>query len=314
MIIKIKNASDIASGEITPQDLFLARRGFIKNASVGAMGLALGAVPQLASAGDCDKIVANQLLAGEKLNSFEEITSYNNFYEYSPDKEAVRELAKNLQPRPWTIRIEGEVEKRTTLDVSQLINDHRIVERVYRLRCVEGWSMVIPWQGIPLCQLLNQIQPSSRARYVEFVTKLDTTTFYGQRRNTMEWPYREGLRIDEAMNPLTLLATGLYGEAMPNQNGAPIRLIVPWKYGFKSIKSIVKIRLTERQPLTSWPGISPGEYGFFANVNPDVDHPRWSQRRENRIGEFKKRPTLPFNGYQEEVAHLYTGMDLAKYY
>jgi len=254
------------------------------------------------------------LLPGERPNTFQEITSYNNFYEYSPEKTAVKHLAVNLNPRPWQLRIEGEVEKPVTLDIDALAAPARQVERIYRLRCVEGWSMVIPWQGVPLCELLRAAQPTSRAKYVRFVSLYDPARFYGQRTSTMPWPYTEALRIDEAMHPLTLLATGLYGKPLPNQNGAPVRLVVPWKYGYKSSKSIVAIRLEEQQPPTTWSQVAPSEYGFYGNVNPHVPHPRWTQAREVRIGELKKRETLPFNGYAEQVAHLYQGLDPRKHY
>ena len=257
---------------------------------------------------------APALAAGEQPNSLAEISGYNNFYEYSTDKKAVAILASNLQPRPWQVRIEGEVEQPLTMDIDELTAPKRQVERIYRLRCVEGWSMVIPWQGVPLCEVLSAARPTSRAKFARFVALHDPARFYGQRLPTLPWPYAEALRIDEAMHPLTLLATGIYGKPMPNQNGAPVRLVVPWKYGFKSIKSIVAIRLEESQPTTTWSQAAPSEYGFYANVNPQVPHPRWTQAREVRIGELKKRDTLPFNGYADQVAHLYHGLDLVKHH
>jgi sulfoxide reductase catalytic subunit YedY len=306
MLIKTRKKGGILSSEITPLEVYQSRRSFLKELSVMTGSFLLSNV----TVAKCLEPFQSSLNQNEKLNTFSEITHYNNFYEFSTNKQAIAELAKNLQADPWTISIEGEVEKPLILDIDSLIKRTTLVDRIYRLRCVEGWSMVIPWQGIPLCQILKQAQPTSKAHYVEFVAKHDPSVFYGQRQSVLEWPYREGLRIDEAMNPLTLLATGLYGKNLPNQNGAPIRLVVPWKYGFKSIKSIVKIRIRESQPVSSWQKSSPGEYGFYANVNPNVSHSRWSQRRENRIGEFSKRRTLAFNGYEEEVAHLYKGMDL----
>lgn len=311
MLIRTRKASDVLSSEITSHDVYQQRRDFIIKLGAIAGSLATGISPLSATEETCrDIFVPNT----EKPNTFSEITHYNNFYEYSTNKEAIAELSKNLVTEPWTINIEGEVEKPITLDISSLINTNSIVDRTYRMRCVEGWSMVIPWQGIPLCNLIKRAVPTSKAKFVEFVGKHDPDTFYGQRRNSLQWPYREGLRIDEAMHPLTLLATGLYGKDLPNQNGAPLRLVIPWKYGFKGIKSIVTIRLVSQQPSSSWSLASPAEYGFYANVNPSVSHPRWSQRRENRIGEIRKQKTLPFNGYAEEVASLYQGMDLSKFF
>jgi sulfoxide reductase catalytic subunit YedY len=283
--------------DITPESVYRSRRRFL------GQTLALGTAGWAGGMGFA--------MAAEKPNTREEIVSYNNFYEYSPDKHAVAALAENLNPHPWTIRIDGEVERPRTMDMEQLLREFRPQERIYRLRCVEGWSMVIPWEGIPLGALLAQAQPTSRARYVKFTTLHDPARFYGQRRPTLPWPYTEGLTIAEAMHPLTLLATGLYGQPMPNQNGAPVRLVVPWKYGYKSIKSIVSIRLEQQQPLTTWPQVSK-DYGFYANVNPHAAYTRGSQSREIRIGELRKRETLMFNGYAEEVAHLYAGLDLDK--
>ncbi|HEV8691631.1 MAG TPA: protein-methionine-sulfoxide reductase catalytic subunit MsrP [Ideonella sp.] len=286
----------IRPSDITPEAVYHARRRFLQQ------GAALGGAAALPWA----------RAETESPNSWEEITSYNNFYEYSPDKRAVAALAQNLNPHPWSVAIEGEVARPRTLDVDQLLREFKPQQRIYRLRCVEGWSMVIPWDGIPLADLLSLAQPTSRARYVKFVSLLDPARLYGQRRPTLPWPYTEALTIGEAMHPLTLLATGLYGKPMPNQNGAPLRLVVPWKYGYKSIKSIVAIRLEEQQPATTWPQVSPGDYGFHANVNPRVALARGTQSRENRVGELRKRETLLFNGYADQVAHLYAGLDIDK--
>jgi sulfoxide reductase catalytic subunit YedY len=250
----------------------------------------------------------------ETLTPYKDVTHYNNFYELSTDKYAPADLASTLRPTPWSVVVEGAVAKPATYHLEDLLRPHALEERIYRLRCVEGWSMVIPWVGIPLGEVIKRFEPTSQAKYVEFTTLHDPEQLPGQRRAVLSWPYVEGLRMDEAMHPLTILAVGLYGEVLPNQNGAPLRLVVPWKYGFKSVKSIVKIRLREDQPTTAWMAAAPQEYGFYANVNPEVSHPRWSQARERRLGEFAKRPTLPFNGYAEQVAQLYTGMDLKKYF
>jgi sulfoxide reductase catalytic subunit YedY len=248
----------------------------------------------------------------EEQTPYDDVTTYNNFYEFGVDKDSPSRYAGSLKTRPWSIAVEGEVAKPAVYTVEDIMRPHPLEERIYRLRCVEAWSMLIPWVGFPLGDLIKRLQPTSRAKYVEFTTLYDLRQMPGQRRAVLEWPYLEGLRMDEAMHPLTILAVGLYGEVLPNQNGAPIRLVVPWKYGFKSIKSIVKMRFMEKQPRTAWNISAPHEYGFYSNVNPDVDHPRWSQARERRIGEFFKRKTLMFNGYADQVASLYTGMDLQK--
>lgn len=250
----------------------------------------------------------------EPQTPFDDVSSYNNYYEFGTGKGDPVEQAQQFRTRPWTIRVEGEVETPQTLDIDTLLRWFPHEERVYRMRCVEAWSMVIPWLGFPLASLIARLNPTSRAKYVAFTTLEDSERMPGQRSWTLNWPYVEGLRIDEATHPLSFLAVGLYGRTLPNQNGAPIRLVVPWKYGFKGIKAIVKIELTERQPPTTWNDAAPREYGFYANVNPRVDHPRWSQASERRIGEFFRRPTLPFNGYAESVAQLYRGMDLARYF
>jgi sulfoxide reductase catalytic subunit YedY len=241
-----------------------------------------------------------------------DVTTYNNFYEFGLDKDEPARRAKDFRTRPWTVTVDGEVAKPLTVDVDQLIRWFPLEERVYRMRCVEAWSMVIPWLGFPLGDLLKRVEPTSRARYVAFTTLLDPQQMPEQKGRVLDWPYVEGLRLDEAMHPLVILAAGLYGRVLPNQNGAPLRLVVPWKYGFKGIKSIVRIRLTTEQPPTTWSAAAPDEYGFFANVNPAVDHPRWSQASERRIGELQRRPTLPFNGYADQVAGLYAGMDLRR--
>jgi sulfoxide reductase catalytic subunit YedY len=252
--------------------------------------------------------------SGEAKTSFENVTTYNNFYEFGTDKSDPAEYAHTLKPRPWTVTIEGAVKQRTVIDIEQLLKWFPLEERVYRMRCVEAWSMVIPWVGFPLGDLLRRVGLTSRAKYVAFTSLLDPEQMPGQRSDLLPWPYVEGLRIDEAMHPLAILAVGLYGRLLPNPDGAPLRLVVPWKYGFKGIKSIVKIRLTEKQPPATWNLVGPEEYGFYGNVNPAVDHPRWSQATERRIGDYHRRPTLPFNGYAEEVAGLYAGMDLRRFF
>ena len=316
----IRRAEPIKSSEITSHDLFLRRREFLRSAGLAAAGAALaptlacgdeGEAPPLALAAGVD---TNPFRTDEELTTFEDATRYNNFYEFGADKSDPQRYAGSLRTRPWSVAITGEVGKPRTIDLDDLLRPHTVEERIYRLRCVEAWSMVIPWLGIPLGEIIKRFEPTSGARYVAFKTLLDPEQMPGQRSRTLDWPYVEGLGIDEAMHPLTILATGMYGRELPNQNGAPLRLVVPWKYGFKSIKSIVEIRLTRTEPPTSWNLKAPREYGFFANVNPDVDHPRWSQKRERRIGEFRKRSTLPFNGYADQVANLYEGIDLRKYF
>lgn len=250
----------------------------------------------------------------EELTPYDKVTQYNNFYEFGTGKEDPAANSGSLKTRPWTIAVEGEVHKPTTFDIDQILKMAPLEERIYRLRCVEAWSMVVPWVGFPLAELIKRVEPTGNAKFVEFVSLYDPEQMPGQRTAVLTWPYREGLRMDEAMHPLTLLTVGLYGEVLPNQNGAPVRIVVPWKYGFKSAKSIVKIRFAETQPVSSWTEASPSEYGFYSNVNPDADHLRWSQAKERRIGDFFKRKTLPFNGYAEQVAHLYAGMDLKKYF
>jgi sulfoxide reductase catalytic subunit YedY len=316
--VLIRRADAIAASEITDQQLVLRRREFLRGAGLAAAGALLS--PTLACrAEDGDSaavpsVDANPFRTDEELTTFEDATRYNNFYEFGGDKSDPQRNAGSLRTRPWSVAIAGEVAKPGTVDLDDLLRPHSAEERIYRLRCVEAWSMVIPWNGIPLGDILRRFEPTSSARYVVFKTLLDPEQMPGQRRAVLKWPYTEGLRMDEALHPLTILATGMYGRDLPNQNGAPLRLVVPWKYGFKSIKSIVEIRLTRTEPLTSWNLSLPREYGFYANVNPAVDHPRWSQARERRIGELRKRATLPFNGYAEQVAHLYAGMDLRKHF
>jgi sulfoxide reductase catalytic subunit YedY len=290
--------------EITPEEIYYSRRQVLA---------ALASTPALALPGLAHAAAADDL----KPTSFEDITTYNNFYEFGTDKGDPARRSGDFRPRPWSVAVTGEVGKPGTYDLEDLLKPHALEERIYRLRCVEAWSMVVPWLGFPLGELLKRFEPTSRAKYVAFKTVLRPKEMPGQRFPVLDWPYVEGLRIDEAMHPLALLATGLYGKPLPNQNGAPLRLVVPWKYGFKSIKSIVEIRLTEQQPLTAWNKSAPHEYGFYANVNPEVDHPRWSQASERRIGSglfAPRQPTLMFNGYAEQVASLYRGMDLRKHY
>ena len=300
--------------EVTPHKTYLSRRRLL--ASAGAL-LGAGLLPGLGMAGGrFEGLPKSHYSTREPLTPLKHVTTYNNFYEFGTDKSDPARHAHSLKTSPWTIEIGGEVTRPGTIGLEDLIQPAKLEERIYRLRCVEGWSMVIPWIGFPLADLLKRFQPTSRANYVAFETLHDPEQMPGQKRPVLEWPYREGLRIDEAMHPLTFLAVGLYGDELPNQNGAPLRLVVPWKYGFKSIKSIVAIRFTEQRPVTSWELSNSREYGFYSNVNPEVDHPRWSQARERRLGEDsifqRKRPTLMFNGYGEQVAELYRGMDLRK--
>jgi sulfoxide reductase catalytic subunit YedY len=311
-----RHRPDLADRDATPEALWLRRREFLALGAAGAVGLAL---PGRARAGEptgATLTVARSVDAagGEGRTAWDDVTTYNNFYELGTGKDDPARNARTLRARPWTVRIEGEVKRPQTLDVDALLRTFPLEERVYRMRCVEAWSMVIPWVGFPLAELVKRVEPTSRAKYVAFQTLLDPEQLPGQRRPVLDWPYVEGLRIDEATHPLTLLAVGLYGRVLPGQNGAPLRLVVPWKYGFKGAKSIVKITFSETRPRTTWNVMAPHEYGFHANVNPDVDHPRWSQARERRIGEFLRRRTLPFNGYAAEVASLYAGMDLRREY
>jgi sulfoxide reductase catalytic subunit YedY len=306
--------------EITPKSLYLDRRRFLAAAAgFGAMALSGKAIAELL-APSVEAFAGSSLAAtkspisttGEKLTTLQDITHYNNFYELSTDKEGPAKLAGKFHPQPWTVQIDGLVNKPQKLDYDALLKLAPLEERVYRHRCVEGWSMVIPWIGFPLKVLLDRVQPTAKSKFVAFTTVLRPSELPGQQREVLKWPYTEGLRLDEAMNPLTLLTVGLYGEVLPNQNGAPVRIVTPWKYGFKSAKSIVKITLVDTMPPTSWNEATPNEYGFYSNVNPQVDHPRWSQAKERRIGEIFKRDTLMFNGYGDFVAGMYKGMDLRR--
>lgn len=317
----IKRPDSIKASEITDESVYQNRRQFISSTSKAALALASGMVlPELTgfkqaqAALSLGQINKSRFVVDEEKTPLKDVTRYNNFYEFSTDKEGPALLSKNFKTDPWTLRIDGEVKNPASYQLEDFIKPIALEERVYRLRCVEAWSMVIPWVGFAFTDVIKKVEPTSKAKFVEFTTLYDPEQMPGQKRNVLPWPYIEGLRIDEAAHPLTLLAVGLYGKVLPNQNGAPIRLVVPWKYGFKSIKSIVRIRFTEKQPKTTWNIAGPREYGFYANVNPNVDHPRWSQARERRIGDFFKRKTLMFNGYAEEVAHLYSGMDLTRFY
>lgn len=298
----IRRPDDILSSEITPESLYVNRRSFMKAA--GAIALAGIASPSVLRASAQE----------DSLTSEEDATTYNNFYEFGTDKADPSFYAGTLKPRPWSVKVDGLVKNPGDVDLDDLLSGATVRDRIYRHRCVEGWSMVIPWQGIQLRDIINRIEPQPGAQFVEFTTLHDVEQMPGQKYRVLNWPYKEALRLDEAMHPLSLLVTGMYGKSLPNQNGAPLRLIVPWKYGFKGAKSIVRIRVTVNQPRTTWNDEIPEEYGFYANVNPTVNHPRWSQATERRIGEFRRRPTLMFNGYGEQVAALYSGMDLKKYY
>ena len=321
MLIRRPSSTDPLPSEIAPRQLFERRRALVR---AGLAGAALGPAQAMLQAGGAH--AAAQKLATrpspystiEKPAPYEDVTSYNNFYEFGTEKEDPARYAHTLKTRPWTVAVEGAVAKPRVFDIEELLKLAPLEERIYRLRCVEGWSMVIPWVGYPLSELIRRVEPTGAAKFVEFYTLADRKQMPGLASNIISWPYVEGLRLDEANNPLTLLTLGLYGEVLPNQNGAPVRIIVPWKYGFKSGKSIVRIRFTDKQPLTSWMRTLPNEYGFYSNVNPNVDHPRWSQATEQRLGEGgilrRKRPTLMFNGYGEHVASMYAGMDLKKHF
>ena len=318
MLLKISKSSDLKESDITDEVLYKDRRRFIQStASIAAFSMAssLSFLPGSVEAGlNFSEIAKSEFSTKDELTPFDAVTGYNNFYELGTDKGDPKRNAHHLKVKPWSVTVEGECAKPGVYDLEDFLTPAKLEERIYRLRCVEAWSMIIPWVGIEMGSILKRFEPSSKAKYVQFFTINDPENLPGQKRPILDWPYREGLRIDEAMHPLTIFAVGLYGKELPNQNGAPLRLVVPWKYGFKSIKSIVKIRFTEQMPETSWNLSAPREYGFYANVNPEVDHPRWSQKRERRIGEFLKRETLSFNGYAEEVASLYDDMDLNMYY
>ncbi|MBT9487059.1 MAG: protein-methionine-sulfoxide reductase catalytic subunit MsrP [Rubrivivax sp.] len=319
-----------AASEITPKAAYFNRRAWLQSLAAGGAALAglsgLAGREAFAQTARPNKLAAlpgvRSTVAGalvmDKPTAYGDVASYNNYYEFGTDKADPARNAGTLKPRPWTVAIEGEVKKPGTWDLDALLKLAPMEERIYRLRCVEGWSMVVPWVGWSLAELIKRVEPTGNAKYLQFVTLADRSQMPGLRSGVLDWPYTEGLRLDEAMHPLTLMAFGLYGEVLPNQNGAPVRLVVPWKYGFKSGKSIVKIRFVEKQPTTSWEAANAQEYGFFSNVNPKVDHPRWSQAMERRIGEdglfAKKRPTLMFNGYEAQVGQLYAGMDLKKFY
>jgi sulfoxide reductase catalytic subunit YedY len=325
--VLVRKANEVKSSEITDKQVYLNRRTFMRGAALAATmaGTGLlyrklnpppfetpkGEVLTEVTKADSEEALRNGFKVNEKLTPLEDITNYNNFYEFSTSKGSVASAAKGFVTRPWSVSVDGLVNKPRTFDLDDLLR-FPSEERIYRLRCVEGWSMVIPWIGFPLAKLLNLVEPTSQAKYVAFQTLLDPKRMPNQSTGVLDWPYVEGLRLDEAMHPLTILATGLYDETLPAQDGAPIRLVVPWKYGFKSIKSVVKISLVASEPPTTWNLQAPGEYGFYSNVNPQVAHPRWSQASERRIGEFRMRDTLMFNGYGEQVAHLYAGMDLRR--
>jgi len=317
-----KNKSvPLLSSETTSKEDYLSRRDFLKTMGIVTAGAALLAacgtpqddLPAPTATSGLPTTQATDALS-EELTDYDAIINYNNYYEFTTDKERVAPLSKDFKSAPWTVEVSGLVNNPQSFSMDDILTKFTQEERIYRMRCVEAWSMVIPWTGFTLASLLEAVEPTSDAKYVRFETINDPDQMPGMKNGLYPWPYQEGLHLNEAMNDLTLLATGLYGESLPSQNGAPIRLVVPWKYGFKSIKSIVKIELISEQPSTMWETIAPNEYGFFANVNPDISHPRWSQASERRIGEFKRRPTLPFNGYASEVAHLYEGMDPAKLY
>jgi sulfoxide reductase catalytic subunit YedY len=326
MLISVRDSSQPAAAEVTPEAVYRRRRRLLAAAGLAAAGLPLLSSPLLVraqranGAGGLAKLPGkpSPLSTMERPTSLEDATTYNNFYEFGTDKSDPARYAGTLQTRPWTVLVEGEVAKPKTYDIEELLKLAPQEERIYRMRCVEGWSMVIPWVGYPLAELIKRVEPTGNAKFVEFVTLADPKQMPGLRSGVLGWPYLEGLRMDEAMHPLTLLTFGMYGSVLPNQNGAPIRMTVPWKYGFKSGKSIVKIRFTEKQPLTSWGRAGPSEYGFYSNVNPEVDHPRWSQATERRIGEDgflqRKRKTVMFNGYADQVGQLYAGMDLRKHF
>jgi len=318
----IKKAEVIRSSEITPKSLYLNRRKFLAGAAMAGAAAAIGVglketispSSTVLAGNKIDGIQKSPLSTTETVTPYKDVTHYNNYYEFGTEKDEPAEQAKNFRTRPWKVKIEGQVEKKQELDIDTILKMAPPEERIYRHRCVEGWSIVVPWVGFSLSELIKRVNPTSKAKYVEFTTLFDPGQMPGQRRQVLDWPYVEGLRMDEAMNPLALLCFGMYGEELPNQDGAPLRIVLPWKYGFKSAKAIVRIRFVEKQPLNSWNISAPTEYGFYANVNPTVDHPRWSQAKERRLGEFLKRPTLMFNGYGDQVASLYNGMDLKKNY
>ncbi len=321
----VKPAPDVRESEVTPEKWYARRREFLKVSGSAALAVAAGAagpwfdgtataLAQNPGARKLTGLKKSSFDTTEKQNTYKEITTYNNFYEYGLDKGDPARYAGSLKPSPWKVVVEGQCGKPGSYDIDDILKWFPLEERIYRMRCVEAWSMVIPWVGFPLADFVKRFEPTSKAKFVKFTTLVDLRQMPGQTEPALPWPYVEGLRMDEALNPLTLMAVGLYGEVLPNQNGAPIRLVVPWKYGFKGVKSIVRVSFEESQPVNTWQRMQPSEYGFFANVNPAVDHPRWSQASERRIGEFFRRKTLPFNGYADHVASLYAGMDLRKHY
>ena len=307
----IRRAPDLKTADITEELNYVNRRAFLAGLAGAGVLLSIGERAALAQ-GLAREAAARLARDDDPLTPYEAVTGYNNFYEFGTSKDDPAANAKNFRIRPWTVKIEGEVDKPGSYEFDDLVKPYKLEERIYRHRCVEAWSMVVPWQGFPLKDLIGRVEPTGRARFVEFTTLMDPIQMPGQRSRILPWPYVEALRMDEAMHPLALMVTGVYGKPLPNQNGAPLRLVTPWKYGFKGGKSIVRIRFTHDQPATTWNIAAPDEYGFYANVNPDVDHPRWSQARERRLGEFFKRKTLPFNGYADQVAGMYAGMDLRK--
>lgn len=316
----IRKPGGIRPSEITSEDNYVNRRQFLKSSgAIAGSSLigstAFGAVIPAGELAKLPNVVPSKFSTDEAVNSYDDVTTYNNFYEFGTRKDDPHQNSQGFEPRPWSIAVDGHAEVTGSFNLEDFVKPHSLEERIYRMRCVEAWSMVIPWVGIPLADIVKQFKPTSRAKYVYFETLNDSTQMPGLRSRVLDWPYREGLTMAEAMNPLTIMAVGLYGEVLPNQNGAPLRLVVPWKYGFKGIKSIVRMSFVERQPATSWEIANSREYGFYANVNPEVSHPRWSQARERRIGSglfAEKQPTLMFNGYGEEVAHLYAGLDLKR--
>jgi sulfoxide reductase catalytic subunit YedY len=326
MLIRVTPKHAIASSEITDESVYRNRRQFLREAGLLGVAAAAVGVPKVAKAMERYRRPTPQQAPGklgpvamgeelrEDLTEWRDVTGYNNFYEFGTAKDDPEANSKNFKARPWTVKIDGMVKKPANYQLEEFIKPHKLEDRIYRHRCVEAWSMVIPWRGFPMAELIKRVEPLPSAKYIELTTLMDPKQMPGQRFPVLDWPYVEGLRLDEAMHPLALFVTGVYGVDLPNQNGAPLRHVVPWKYGFKGCKSIVRIRFTDKQPMTAWNVATPHEYGFYANVNPKVDHPRWSQARENVIGSIRKKPTLMFNGYGEQVASLYSGMDLAKFY
>ena len=318
MLIRVTPEHPIRSSEITSESDYQNRRQFLKETGVLGLGMAgmtlmaCGAEAQDGGAQQGTSINGAELKP--ELTPWEDVTTYNNFYEFGTSKDDPAENSKDFKAKPWTVQVEGMVARPATYDLDDLIKPYKLEERIYRHRCVEAWSMVVPWLRFPMADFVMRLEPTSSAKYIEFTTLLDPRRMPGQRSPVLDWPYVEGLRLDEAMNPLAFMTVGVYGKMLPNQNGAPIRHVVPWKYGFKGCKSIVKVRFTDKQPRTAWNVSNPGEYGFYGNVNPTVDHPRWSQAKERRIGEFRRRDTLMFNGYAKQVESMYRGMDLRKFY